>query len=250
MSKRNKPTGKKLKNLSDPKLAQPHKKGLKIRFILTSLDTKWGRFSYNLYYRHHIIFEDSLKYYKKTTVLLNKCRKLEVNKDTRFREIPDILRNKLEINSMKFLILFKLGLEYLVSEYQPIIKNIKEHRGEIFCEPSPSKDLGNRLKILKDAIGLKEEVPNQIYILLDRRDIIEHPTKERLSEGSKTGWKTINLSWILCGEVDGIINPIIGFINKFVEKMETYKKDNPIPGKLTGVRRGIKAGEQYKKSTN
>ncbi len=60
----------------------------------------------------------------------------------------------------------------------------------------------------------------------------------------------MNLSWILSGEIEGIIDPIVHFVNEFVEKVEVYRKDNPMPGTLTGVTRGLKAGKQYKKPIN
>lgn len=250
MSKKIKPKGRKLKNLSDPNLAHSHKKGTTVYFMSTSVDLKWGRYLYHSYQRHGLILKQSLKYYKRTIKLLNQCRRLEVNEKTGFRMIPDNLRNKLEINSIKFLVLLKLGLEYLVVEYQPVIREIKKYRGESYTDPLNTEDLGKRLKILKNAIGIKSGIPTQIYTILDRRDIVEHPTTDRLQEGSNTGWKTINLSWILCGEIEDIINPIVNFVNEFVEKAEVYKKDNPIPGALTGLIRGIKAGEHYKKPIN
>lgn len=250
MSKKIKPRGRKLKNLSDPNLAQSHKKGKTVYFMLTSVDPKWGRYLYHLYYRYNLILKQSLKYYRKTIMLLNQCRRLNVEEKSNFRMIPDHLRNKLEINSMQFLVLLKLGLEYLVAEYQPAIREIKKYHGESYADPLDTDGLGNRLKTLKDAIGIKSEIPTQIYTILDRRDIVEHPTTDRLQEGSETGWKTVSLSWVLCGEIEDMINPIIHFVNEFVEKVEAYKKDNPIPGTFTGLIRGLKAGEQYKKPIN
>lgn len=250
MSKRIKPRGKKLKNLSDPTLAHSHKQGATVHFMLTAVDPKWGRYLYCQYRRYGLILSESIKYYRKTIKLLNQCRQLKVEEKTGFRDIPDDLRDKLEISSMQFLILTKLGLEYLVAEYQLGIKQIKDHRKESYTPPLDTDDLGSKLGILKDAIGIKSEIPTQIHTILDRRDIVEHPTTDRLWEGSETGWKTVNLSWVLCGEIEGIIDPIITFVNEFVEKVEAYIKDNPIPGNLTGLTRGLKAGEQYKKPTS
>ena len=250
MSKKIKSRGRKLKNLSDPNLAQSHKKGSTVQFLLTSVDPKWGRYSYHLYQRYGLILNQSLKYYKKTIMLLNQCRQLNVEEKSNFRIVPDHLRNKLEISSMTFLLLLKLGLEYLVAEYQLIIRDIKKYRGESYSDPLDKEDLGNRLKTLKDSIGIKSEIPIQIYTILDRRDIVEHPTTERLQEGSETGWKTVNLSWVLCGEIEEIINPIFYFVKEFIEKVEAYKKDNPIPGTLNVSIRGLQAGEQYKKPIN
>lgn len=250
MSKRIKPRGRKLKNLSDPALAHSHKQGATVHFMLTAVDPKWGRYLYCQYRRYGLILNQSLKYYKKTIKLLNECRQLKVEEKSGFRDISDDLRDKLEINSIQFFVLTKLGLEYLVAEYQLAIKQIKEHRGENYAFPLDTDDLGDRLKILKDAIGVKSEIPPQIYTILDRRDIVEHPTTDRLWEGSETGWKTVNLSWVLCGEIEGIIDPLVSFVNEFVEKVEAYIKDNPIPGNLTGLTRGFKSGEQYKKPTS
>ena len=152
MSRRIKPSGKKLKNLSDPILARSHKKGKEIYFLLPSLDPKWGRYFYHLYPRYILILNQSLKYYKKTIMLLNQCRQLNVKEKTGFRMIPDNLRNKLEINSIQFLVLLKLGLEYLLSEYQKTIREIKNYRGESYTDPLDTDNLANRFKILKDAI--------------------------------------------------------------------------------------------------
>ena len=250
MSKKIKPRGRKLKNISDPTLAHSHKKGTTGNFVLTSVDLRWGRYLYYLYQRHGLILKQSLKYYKKTIKLLNQCRQLKIEEKSGFRIIPDDLRNKLEINSMQFLVLLKLGLEYLVAEYQPAIRQIKKYRRESYTDPLDKDVLGDRLKTLKDAIGIKSEIPTQIYTILDRRDIVEHPTTGSLQDGSETGWKTVNLSWVLCGEIEEIINPIVHFVNEFIEKVEAYKKDNPIPSTLTGLTRGLKAGEQYKKPIN
>lgn len=247
MSKKIKPTGKKLKNLSDSNLAQSHKKTTKLEFLLTSVDPRWGRYLYHLYNRHGLILKQSLQYYKKTINLLNQCRKLNADEKTGFRIIPDKLRDKLEINSVQFLILLKLGLEYLVAEYQPVIKQIKKYRGENYTDLLDTSDLADRFRNLKNAIGINSVIPTQFYTILNRRDIIEHPTTDRLQDCSETGWKSVSLSWILSGEIEGIIDPIVYFINDFIKKVEVYRKDNPIPGKLTGLIRGVKAGEQYKK---
>lgn len=250
MSRKIKPKGRKLKNMSDPSLAHSHKKGAKVYFALTAVDPRWGRYLYYNYRRYGLILSRSLRYYKRTIDLLNQCRQIEVEEKTGFRKIPDSLKKKLEINSMQFLILMKLGLEYLVMEYQTAIKQIKEHRREVYKPPLDTNDLGEKLRILKDVIGIKNSVPTEIYTILGRRDIVEHPTTERLWEGSDTGWKTVSLSWVLSGEIEGITDPIISFVNEFVKTVETYIKENPIPGKLNISHRGLKAGEQYKKPTS
>jgi hypothetical protein len=217
--------------------------------MLTSVDPKWGRYLYCQYRRYGLILNQSVKHYNRTIKLLTECRKLKVEEKSGFRNVPDSLRDKLEISSMQFLVLTKLGLEYLFAEYQLGIKQIKAHRGESYTPPLDTDDLGSRLKTLKNAIGAESDIPVQIYTLLDRRDIVEHPTNDRLWDGSETGWKTVSLSWILCGEIEGIIDPVVSFVNEFVVKVEAYIKDNPIPGTLTGLTRGLKAGEQYKKPT-
>lgn len=239
--------GRKLKNISDPTLAHSHKKGTKVYFALTAVDPKWGRYLYLNYKRYYLILRQSLKFYKKTIDLLNQCRQLAVEKKTGFRKVPDGLKEKLEINSMQFLILMKLGLEYMVIEYQTAIKQIKEHKGETYKPPVDTDDLGERLKALKEILSIQTPIPNEIYTILGRRDIVEHPTLTRLWEGSDTGWKTVSLSWVLSGEIEGITEPIISFVNEFIKTAEAYIKTNPVPGKLNISHRGLKAGEQYKK---
>jgi len=202
---------------------------------------------YYQYRRYELFFNQALKYFEKTIKLLNQCRQLSIDEKTNLRRVPDGLRNKLEINSAQFLIFTKLGLEYLIAEYQLAIIQIKDHRGESYTPALNTDNLQDKLKNLKDAIGLEIEIPSQIYTILDRRDIVEHPTTDRFWGDTETEWKTVHLSWVLCGEIEGILNPIVHFVNEFVEKIETYIKNNPIPGALTGVTGGLKAGEQYKK---
>jgi len=250
MSRNIKTRGRKLKNVSASTLAHSHREGVAVSFILTAVDPKWGRYLYCQYHRYGLILNQSLKYYRKTIKLLEQCRQLKVDEKTGFRNIPDNLRDKLEINSMLFLLLTKLGLEYLVAEYQLPIKRIKDRRGEDYVPPLDTDDLGSKLKVLKDGIGIESKIPSQIHSILDRRDIVEHPTTDRLWESSETGWKIVNLSWVLSGEIEGIIDPVVSFVNEFVEKVEAYIKNNPIPGTLVGVTRGLKAGEQYKKPTS
>ena len=250
MSKKIKPRGKKLKNMSDPTLARPHKQGETVYFTLSSVDPKWGRYLYYQHYRYGLIFSQALEYYKETIRLLDQCRQLKVDEKTDFRRIPDNLRDKLEINSIQFLILINLGLEYLGAEYKLAIKQIKDHRGESYTHPLDTDKLGDKLKALKNAIELESEIPIQIYTIIERRGIVEHPTTDRLWGDIDTGWKSVNLSWVLCGEIEGIIEPVVLFVKEFVKKAEVYIKNNPIPGALTGVKRGLKAGEQYKKPTS
>jgi uncharacterized protein HemY len=83
-----------------------------------------------LYHRHNLILNQCLRSYKRTITLLDRCRSLKVDENTGFRMIPDYLRNELEIESMMFLMLLKLGLEYLVAEYQSIISDIKNRHGD------------------------------------------------------------------------------------------------------------------------
>lgn len=247
MSKRIKILGGKLKNISDPAQAHSHKARAIVYFMQTAVDSRWGRYLFNQYRRYGLILGKGAKCYGYAIKTLQECRQLPVNNKSGFRTIPLNLRDRLEINTMQFLIFTKLGLEYLVTEYEFPVKQIKTYRGESFSILPDTNDLAQRLKILVQGVGITTEIPTQIHTVLSRRDIVEHPTTDRLWNGTDTGWKTVNLSWALSGEIEGIIDPIVTFVNEFVFKVEKYIKDNPIPGELKISHRGLKAGEHFKK---
>jgi len=104
----------------------------------------------------------------------------------------------------------------------------------------------NKLKSMSNALNIQKPIPIELTRVLERRDIVEHPKNENLYDCSEQGWKNVNLSWVLSGEFDGIADPIVEFVNEFIQSIEKYIKDNPIPGSLTGIKRGIKAGESFK----
>ena len=116
--------------------------------MLQSVDPKWGRYMYYQYHRYGLFFNKALKYFEKTIKLLNQCRQLSIDEKRNLRIVPDDLRNKLEINSAQFLIFTKLGLEYLIAEYQLAIIQIKDHRGESYTPPLDTDNLQDKLKNL------------------------------------------------------------------------------------------------------
>lgn len=240
------PKGRKLKNVSDPKQAHAHKAGTKIYFMQTAVDNRWGRYLFNQYYRYPLIFKKGLLHYKYALKALKKCRKLPIDKGN-FRTLPLNLRDQLEINTMLFLMLTKLGFQYLVTEYEAPLKQIKKYRKEVFEIPPDTDDLTNRLRALAKGVGVTRGIPSKLHIICDRRDIVEHPTVDRLRNGTDIGWKTVNLSWSLSGEIENIMNEVINYVNEFVKKAEEYIKNNPVPGELKVSHRGLVAGEPYKK---
>lgn len=247
MSKKLTVQGRKLKNLSDPSLAHSHEKGAVVEFALTSVDPKWGRYLYLQYRRNGHILRAGARYYKLALKSLEKCRKLPVKDKSGFRNVPDELKIKFELQVIQFLTLTKLGLEYLIVEYELGVKQIKDKKNEPFTMPANDEDLAKRLETLAQAVGVTSKFPQEIHTVVDRRHIVEHPTTDRLWNGTDTGWKVVNLSWALSGEIEGVLDPIVAYVNEFVTKVEKYLADNPIPGELKISHRGLKAGEQYKK---
>ena len=238
--------GSKLKNISDPNLAKSHGAGVIVELVQPAKDNKWGRFYFKHYSRYPLIFSDSRKYYNKTLKLLAECRRIPVD-NTNNRHIPDKLREKLDIASLKFLVLNKIGLEYLTQEMLPIIHKIKNHKEEIFVLPNEEETTRPKLNAILTALKIKETAPNILVTLLDRRDVVEHPTQNRLYNALPTEWKNNHLSWVLSGEIDGALDHIVPFINLITAAFDKYIADNQIPGSLTGVQRGIRSLEQYKK---
>jgi hypothetical protein len=90
-------------------------------------------------------------------------------------------------------------------------------------------------------------VPTSLFDLFTRRDIVEHPTSERLYNATENGWKNNHLAWVLSGEIEGKNDEIVEFVNRITETFDQYLKDNPIPGKLEGVQRGVKSVDPFKK---
>lgn len=242
--------GNKLKNESDPSLAHSHKAGAIVSFVQPAKDNIWGRYHFVHYMRHYWILSEARLRYRKSIRLLNKCRNLEINPKTFIRHVPDDLKEKLDIASMEYVILIKLGFEYLTAEMMHRINNVRKIKFGLPKIPWEDTGIVDRLKIILTNLELSFEIPTALIDLLIRRDIIEHPTQDRLYNCKENEWKNVHLSWVLSGELEGSLETIVNFTNPLMEKFEEYAEANKTPGTLTGVQRGLKSSDPYKKPTN
>jgi hypothetical protein len=239
--------GKKLKAESDLKLAEPHAKGTEITLVQPAKDNRWGRFHFTHYSRAYALLDVAREHYALSIIYLQECRKVPFDEKLGLRQIPDELRDKLDLHSMQFLMFLKTGLEYLTHEMLPTIDNIQE---TIHSTPKTNwdvVDLNLRIRALVNKLGITDPIPSSLFLLFDRRDIVEHPTSERIYNSTPAGWKNNHLAWALSGEIEGTLDKIIPFINKISETYIKYRDDNATPGYLTGVKRGMKAKDPFKK---
>lgn len=239
--------GNKLKNESDPLLAREHKEGAVVELVQPAKDNKWGRYYFNHYRRHYLLLNEARKHYNRTIYYLSKCRKIEVDAQRGTRHIDDNLKEKLDLHSMQFLILLKLGYEYMTLEMLPSVDYIQFKKQGIPRENWDILELNDRLNALVKRLSIKRPIPSKLLEFFLRRDIVEHPQSDRLYNATENGWKNNHLAWILSGEIDAVLTEIVNFTNEVIETFEKYNKDNPIPGTLEGVKRGLKATDPYKK---
>jgi hypothetical protein len=240
-------SAKKLKNIGDPSLVHSHKAGAIVELVQPAVDKKWGRYYFNHgRYRNYLMFSIAQYNYKKSISLLNKCREIPVD-NAGSRHVDIDLRDRLEKSSSQFVVFVKLGFEYLVAECLPTIKQIKDHRNEQFNAPGNESDLLAKINILTKNLGILDKTPGSVDLILRRRDIVEHPTPDRLYNCIDSEWKNNHLAWILSGEFEGCMDEIVNFVNKISMSMEKYINENPIPGELKLGIRGLKAGEPFNK---
>jgi hypothetical protein len=243
---KHKVVGQKLRDESDPSLARVHKEGAVVQKVQPAKDNRWGRYYFNHYQRYYLILNEARKHYNRTIYYLKQCRKVKVDEVRGTRHVEDSLRDKLEIHSMQFLILTKLGYEYMTHEMLPSVDYIQYKIQGILREDWDKVELLDRLKALVTRLNIKTKIPPKLFELFDRRDIVEHPLSYRLYNSTENGWKNNHLAWILSGEVDGVWTEIINFTNEIIETFANYVKNNPIPGTL-GIKRGLKSIDPYKK---
>lgn len=240
--------GSKLKNASDLSLAKSHKEGAVVELVQPAKDNRWGRYYFIHYKRYYLLLNESRKHYNRALLYLKKCRQVPVNEKTRTRHISDDIRDKLEVHSMQYLMLLKTGYEYMTLEMLPSIDHIQQAKQGIPKTEWDKVELLDRIKELKSKLPISRDIPESLFPLFDRRDIVEHPTSERLYNCSENGWKNNHLAWVLSGDMEGTMEKIVHFTNEVIEVFEKYVKDNPIPGTLEGVVRGLKSTDSYKKS--
>lgn len=249
MSNKLLPSGKKPKDVSDPQLAKSHEAGAIVELVQIAVNPRWGRFQFIHYQRYGVILLEAEKYYKETLELLDQCHKLAVSSETNDRLLPDKLKEKLEIASMKFIVFTKLGLEYLTEEMNPVLEKIRRSKNQSVELLRDNTSIIPKLRVIMRYLQIEHDIPNIIVTLLEeRRDIIEHPTPQRLYSGSSFTWKTNHLAWVLCGELEGSFEHIASLVNEIAKKYEIYVYENPVPGRLQGLQRGIRAKEPAKKS--
>ncbi len=238
--------GSKLRNISDPALAKPHAKGANIALVQPSKDNVWGKYYFVQYHRHSMLLSKSANFYNDVLDLLNKARALPVGNDNT-RLLDDQLRDDLEFASMQFLIFTKLAFEYMTTEMLTMINNIHIHKGGKVEVPWENFTIYERLSILLKNLSLKLPVPDCLQKILTNRDLVEHPSKERLYSPSEDEWKNVHLAWVLSGEIDGCLDKLVNFVNQILVAFDNYVKANQIPGQLTGVQRGLKSLDNFKK---
>ncbi len=238
--------GSKLKNESDPSLAKEHKAGAVVELVQPAKDDRWGRYYFNHYQRYWNILNESRRHYNRALIYLKKCRQLPVDTKTQNRHVPEELRDKLEMHSMKYLVLLKMGYEYMTLEMLPSIDHIQEAKQGIAKTDWDKVDLLKRISSLKSKLSISKDVPDCLFPLFDRRDIVEHPNQERLYNATANGWKNNHLAWVLSGDMEGTMEKIVDFTSEIIKVFDEYVKNNPIPGTLEGVVRGLKASESYK----
>lgn len=242
--------GNKLRNESDSTLAHSHQAGAIVSFVQPARDNVWGRYYFVHYMRHYWILSEARLSYRKSLRLLKRCRDLEVNPKTLVRHIPDDLKERLDVASMEYVILIKLGFEYLTAEMMQRINNVRKMKFGLIEIPWEDTQVINRLRTILTNLGSSANIPTTLISLITRRDIVEHPTQERLYNCKENEWKNVHLSWVLSGELEGSLKEIVNFVNPLMKQFEEYAEANKVPGTLTGVKRGIKSTDPYKKPVN
>ncbi len=245
--KKQKIKASKLRNTSDPTLAKPHAKGANVALVQPSKDNVWGRFYFVQYHRYPLLLSKSANYYKDVIDLLTKARALPVGKDNT-RLLDDQLRDELEFASMQFLIFTKLAFEYMTTEMLTMINNIHLHKGGKVEVPWENFSITERLTILLKNLNLKFIVPDCLNKILTNRDLVEHPSKDRLYSPTEDEWKNVHLAWVLSGEIEGCLDKLVNFVNPIIEAFDKFVDANQIPGQLTGLQRGLKSIDNFKKS--
>jgi hypothetical protein len=246
MSKKHNVSGRRLKSISDPTLSLYHPKGTTVSLIQPAIDNIWGRYYFKDYFRSYLFFKIAKIHYKKMITLLTECRKQPIGKDNS-RSISDNLRDKLEVESIEFIIFIKLGFEYIIPDMMRSVNNIRERKFNIQkINWENISSLEDKLKILVKCLGISTSIPNSLSDLFNRRDIIEHPTEDRIYNSLGNGWKNVHLSWILSGEIEKSYEDINTFIIVLKKSYDKYIQNNPIPGVLN-VTRGIRAVDPSKK---
>lgn len=237
--------GKALKNTYDSLLAKSHKKGAPVQVVQPAKDNKWGRYYFTRYFRFPVILNEADAHYETTISLLNRCRQEPLGKDCA-RFVPEELKEELEVASMKFLILFKLGFEYLTMELLDSIYTIKANSEDQEKTSWEDEELVPRINILKNELGYKIDTPGCLTLLFDRRDIVEHPSSSRIYNSDKNSWKSVHLAWVLNGEIETTNGDIQTFVDGLIEAYEMFRETHKRPGTLN-VKRGLRSDDPYRK---
>lgn len=248
MSKKYLEKGTPLRNISDPQIAKPHKKGDVFSLCQFAKDNIWGQYAFCYFPKFPLYFEQVKYYYNETIKVLEECRKVEVHPENKQRFLSYELVSSLENFSSYFLIFNKLAFEYLCEEFLFIINNVEMNHKREKLEMGELETF-EKLKKIKKFLKSRKSPPPILLTLFKRRDIIVHPTRERLYNSDKNEWSNINTCWVLSGKIEINFLEIEKFIEELYNAFERYQKENAKPGKLN-VERGIKSLDQYKKYKN
>lgn len=241
--------GKKIKVISDLKLAIPHNSGAKVMAIQPSLHDQLG-----LIYIGQPIYSDIhfniaekaskrlLRYDKQLLAIPIETSDARLLKNIVL--VEKIYRAGLELTTNTYLALDHLSLQILSAIYLPH----DQKRYALF----EALDLSKRVKyVFKHIFKNPKSIQAQGYVFFfgdikNMRHSFNHPTRERINNTHDGQWDAVPLAWVVSGKYKNAYKHARGFLIEMNQAWELVKPqyDRPVTLNIT---RGIKSFHSYKK---
>lgn len=239
--------GRKIRDISDPKLAKSHKKGAKVAWMQPCLHDQFGKIMYQWPNFWVLNFREAQRAYKRLRLYESEVLNIEISRSDD-RHIYDI---KL-IEKM-----YKSGFDLVANTYicfehltLVIIRGVYRDNVKIRSELL-DKELKDKLAhILKNVFLKPELMKHEGYIKLFsefevKRHAFNHPIELNVYNSTQE-WDNVPLAWIMAGKYHKGFLSIKRLLFEISKLWDKYQKDNAKPTTLNIVR-GIKSAHQFKK---
>ena len=239
--------GKKLKLVSDPKIAKPHEAGAVIELTQPVLHNQFGaiHFITPQFYPYH--FNRAEKAFRELNGFQDKILALPVNSDNS-RMISDLeLLGNIYDAGFDMVVHLYIGFDHFLLDMLMNVINDQERRKQM----NKWEAMMRLNYVLKNIINRKDFINSSGYSkfaeIETKRHAFNHPTTRRIYNGNLGQWDEVPLAWIISGkykEAYEEARKLFEELNKIWEvEKEKYKK----PGTLINVQRGIKSLHPVKK---
>ena len=239
--------GKKIKLISDNKLAKNHNACSSLVLVQTLVHNTFGGIHYTIPSFYMYNFSIARKAFNKLETYQEDILKLPVM-DNNSRMISDHkLLNKIYKEGFDLVVHIYLGFDYFFVDIMAMVYGNNKEMKKNFKRWEPIKKMNHILKKILNKKNMINSVGYSKFAEIERnRHAFNHPTIYNIHNGELNLWEEVPLAWVISGKYKEAYLETISFFNE-LNKIWNNEKIKYKQSETLTVKRGIKLMHSIKK---